>query len=735
MTFKRNYGLEENLPTTGDPARTQADPLGFWPSVLHTATVTSSAYTPWGFAQDLANADAEQSYRLKRDYGIDLSTLNNGDVPVPGFNVRTDDSFVKAMQATGYQSTEDDESRTQAVLDKTFQEQFGASEENIRKLQQENPGAGIKTRQEMTQDIYDKMQVKLQEEQGPHTTLGDLGSFVGGVAATFNPWRDPVSAALNITGFGAAGFGKTALARIGSAAGFNFGASLFNQVTGTDENLRMFGLDPTIGDAVRNAALAAAIPTALVAGGELLRGFAARRMRLERERAPPPPPPPPATETAPAVTPEAFVGPIPESRPYQSARGVDAVLARFPQPLIRARVIKGISAVERQDHYGSSVLDMLPPTIDKNKFLAPLSTLTTPIRERLQAVDRTLSQPVAELNDAWRTHTASLTLDQAARQLDPEVFGIMDRLTARVNALKETQQRLAGERPPVGEIPGKGPVAPPQPPAGPGVLDTRSVTEALIAQKVSQLAKATPKQAEKLRQQIQDIQDIATPGMTDAIKAVKAHEPLVAEALARAQGRWELSTEHRAALTEAVDKAIGRIGPVSRVDLLRVSPATEMIGRTKTAEYLFGLPQQPGRANKLDLSQLQRADANPHETTGRLGVNPETYVKELQSPLATPRKEGETITDVAKRVQTEQRKVLDNDLVKLEGLVTRWLADAEDPVKAGQGITINGENINVHFGSDVGDIFGTGKNYTVKEALQELQESKIFTEKAMSCRI
>ena len=457
-----------------------------------------------------------------------------------------------------------------------FASRLDEYDKRVDELRKQYPQLGLRTSREMWETV--KAQAKEAENRAYNdrrTLGGEVGSFLGGAAASMNPNTDP----LNFLTLGVGGIGRSIATRIAGQAGAQGLIEGVNQITGVQEQRRLLGLEYGIGDAVSRVAGAAIGGAALQGVGEgvafgLRRWFksspidAAPKPTPEVLNRPPlpdtsvvPPHAIPADENLAAAkltrAPETYVDYLHEQSPLSVTRGG------------RARTVLDLDYMTtRLEDWNGELPWRVPPKTDTAVTL-PQSDFIAPDMQRF--ADR------AQVNDL-------------ARRIDPETFNKYDALAQRKETYNRWLQELGEKRDADLQ-------------ARIDELDTRIYA---LAEKADA---ATGKRAAKVRKDIQALQaekeafiaDAAasgkeTPDMARVRRALMKDDekmrdlaPLVSRAYARANQKWANTDADRKAVLDMirqgrrelpVDETMSRvIDNVSEMTLLDRAPILRQVDK------------------------------------------------------------------------------------------------------------------------------------------------------------
>lgn len=165
------------------------------------------------------------------------------------------DTFVYKNAARFYQGAGDENSANR----------LREYDRRIDELRKQYPDLALKSSREMYEQVVRKGRDAEDKLNNQRRTFGGvIGEFMGGGAASMNPRTDP----LNALTMGVGGLGKTAVARIASETGAQGVIESLNQVTGVQEQREAMGLTNGLTDAVSRVAMTAGAGGTLQALGE-----------------------------------------------------------------------------------------------------------------------------------------------------------------------------------------------------------------------------------------------------------------------------------------------------------------------------------------------------------------------------------------------------------------------------------------------------------------------------------
>lgn len=290
--------------------------------------------------------------------------------------------------------------------------QVEARDARIREISKEHPDLALQDYKTLFGEVQKRAQMAEQKWGRSNTTLpGAVAGFVGGAVAGIAPETDPINALT----LGIGGAGKTIAARIATQAGGQGVVEAFDQLTGVQENRRLLGLSHGFTEGAASVAGAVVGGAALQGAGEAL-GAAARRAakRWFRDTPGDPAPPPPVEPARPVTLPDpnarqsAFDFSDPAYKELATGTQMDLPLHIPEQPygpsrLANLRAWQDFEVVNRQleDFNGPAPVDVRPYIAADPRGLPETSSV-----------------------------------EDLARQIDPEAFRLYDPLVAEAEALR-----------------------------------------------------------------------------------------------------------------------------------------------------------------------------------------------------------------------------------------------------------------------------------------------------------
>ena len=557
-----DYVTADEITTGGGPPA-----LGFFPAIAAGFQYQSMIRNMYGFEEEFRDIEDEQISKIQ-EAGFDLAPLDASpggirlrDV-VPGVfgssgmtTYRPYTEFQRASYAADtYQSTNDDEGRTQARLRARATRLLEERNKIIAQAAEARPDLGIMS--------YDAMRAEVmrrgKEAAGYAETRGSFAANLGGFLGEMGGWMDIRTNPLAVPSLAAGGVGRSSAMRILSQFGFNAGIETVEQLSGVRENMQWFGLNPTVMDSVLQIALSGALPAGLQTLGEGLAGTAGRaamnrprptmpyRKRLERWRVTPGEGQPQYEHP---IGPEMPYGPPPRpERGFPMVGTAEEVVIQqlHLTPMQATRFgIDADHAARGADVWGTTPGDLLPPT-------RRLGTATSVIPDFRSWQGPGMDDFKPELPATWQSTARGhdFSIDEVARAMDPEPFHVIERLGAQI---KEVKAQLASAAKVAKEITSAGRFGRPE-------------IEALLREAQLALGRAkSPAGRLKAEKAIAEIEALragsgAVPtrlqidALADKLAKLQAKQreafPVAERAVAHAEGRWELADSDRDAFAQ-----------------------------------------------------------------------------------------------------------------------------------------------------------------------------------------
>ena len=374
--------------------------LGFQDAFMASWDVQTKVNSLYGL--EVAFRDVEQRQRKRlRDAGLEPPESIGGADDAPYINTR------RYLEAARSIVDGDGQFNDELVL---------YADERLKKMQTEHPELGIKTYAEMFKDVQDQAREALRRDSLSTTTMGAVGGFIGGAAASLNPETDP----LNFLTLPAGG-GSTILRRIAVQGAAQMGVEGLNIGLAPDTPRLVTGRDQTTGEIAARIGLAGV-------GGAGAQGFMeggaalARRMITgkwfndlpvdalpTREPAPPRPEPVQLGERLPPDRP--FVD-YPDFEAFARSQGYNLENPYGPSRQAALRHADDVAYVSQQ-------LD---------RWDGPQAHAVAARTDTALPVD---VEPGVRYDGAYQRYIDRLeTTDDIARRLDPDVFRVYDKLEA-----------------------------------------------------------------------------------------------------------------------------------------------------------------------------------------------------------------------------------------------------------------------------------------------------------------
>jgi hypothetical protein len=634
--------------------------LGFLEELVNSFNEATLVNSQFGAEKAFHDEENENIYRIRQAGGTAPDPL--GALPIQD----------RPYNPVGFRYKPYTESWRRATVNQGVDPQLAERNADLTKLQQKYPNAGILTYDQIMGTIRDRA-AKIERRAGRDaTTMGDVGWFIGGAAGGVDPRVNPV----NFLTLPLGGFGKSIASRIITQAGGQGIAEAISQYTGVRENQQFLtGHLPT----GRESAAQIALATAAGAGGQALGeglGFLGRKWfrNVPNDPAPPVPPrpAPPPPVTTPAAAAAAQAAPVARVARHEPTLSVQAE-ARITQA-VKETLGTGRANVRTARADFAYVRDALDRWDGPEPWRIPPNTST-----RIWNAADTQGIHV-------KVQGAGRTVDDIAREIDPETFRVYDNMQERKVTLRDhlaktvaaRQAELAKETEPL-----QAEIA--------SIKDKLSrATKRNIKKLTPRLAEAEAKYAEAIKAQHERAvapiskEDLGklTPDperngfVTPEGKLLSAHEvdaavtrheiqqsdfrmrdlaPAVSRAYARAQGSWAASQ----ALQADIDRMF------------------KQGGRTLTQTEKHAI-----REASIGLNEWDKYFA-PSEKI--------EVVPELAAKVETQVKEGADAADVVTHVTKEREKVAQESYDALAADATKILADANAIPQVDAAISFRGK--------------------------------------------
>lgn len=409
----------------------------------------------------------------------------------------------------------------------------------VSELQKRYPELRLRT----SRDMWDETKTKAQEYERRSSTArntwgGTAGEIVGGMVGAFNPESDPWN--LLTAPFGAAG--RTILTRTLGQGAVQGVIETVNQITGVQEERKLLGLDSGFADALTRIGGAAAGGAALQGVGEAL-GWGARRFFRNAPADPVPTTPVPVRQPDPAEI--AVARQVPEGViPVDEAIGAAVLRERSLSYMDYLREVSPFGTSRIGKHHTTLELDYVTNRLnDWNAGEFPFNigpktdTFSTLSRSDYTAPTPTIFERVAD----------TTAIDDMARRIDPATFRIYDKYAADSQSYRKW------------------------------IEDNKAPRDALVENKLRQIddaiydlqekqARSGAMKSKKYGQQIADLRQQREAAKAEMVKedtletaqirrAIMRNDekmrdlaPAVSRAYARARGKWDNTSEDRAAI-------------------------------------------------------------------------------------------------------------------------------------------------------------------------------------------
>lgn len=387
-----------------------------WASGWETQVRTSAQDGMWAAYADEEDAQLEAMRKAGIEnmprIGLDMWAVNEA------MNIGPDDDFFRYKEASRYYYGSGDE-RSAARM-----QEYDARIEELRK---QYPDLSLRTGREMYEEVIRKGRGAEKRMQSERRTFGGaVGEFVGGGVASLNPRTD----GLNALTLGVGGIGKTAVARIATEAGAQGAIEALNQVTGVQEQREMMGLSSGFGDAVSRVAGTALIGGVVQSAGEGL-VYAGKRWfgSSKTDIAPPPPEPYKPDPNEPLLL---------EYKPpeWEGQAAWEADIKEYQEQLIRD-LMSGTrdytDDIIPMANYGKTRQGAARARIDIDYMARQLDNWDGELPYQVKPRSMTaLPNEVRGINmPEVRIDTPGATLDAIAREIDPKLFSVFDKLADR----------------------------------------------------------------------------------------------------------------------------------------------------------------------------------------------------------------------------------------------------------------------------------------------------------------
>lgn len=665
--------------------------LGFLDSLENSYKQTALYYSQFGAEQALREAEAENLYRIRKVGGQPPSALGfeliGSGLPDIGLLTAPGGGGVGQYlaghvpyteylrQATSY--TDEQARRGIPKGGQLMQER----NDQLRELQTKYPDAGIQTYDEMLDGIKANLAHMRRLDAHDTSAPGTLGWLAGQMAGGIDPRVNPV----NFMTLPVGGVGKSALTRILTQGAGQGAAEAVAQFTGTRENQRILGGNPTIGESIGQIAAQAAMGGAIQGAGEIVAkgaGFLGRKWFRHAPNDPAIPPPkvePRTPSSAARLSGQGVIEPPTGLAAEADARITQAVretvgLGRNADRVSRA----DFQAVREQlDRMGGPMPWEVPPTAHTRIYMPGEQTV----------------------RNAPTPASPGETVDEIARRIDPETFRQYDRL----NEIK-TEQRskaIAAGISKTEQLIGR---------LGPIDTEIRATEAKLAGAGKRALKRLQPKLAELKAQREALVEaGAAQVHVQEADYRMRDLAPAVSRAYARARDRWKLQDEQRADVERMMHEGV------------------QSFERMRT--FATG---KPNVANTIADEEFGRLIGPPR--------SPLESIPELQSSIAQPVPAGKDAIDEVKRVQTEQLKTADAGIDAFRQSVKKLL---EPPAKPAAGKVVEPATIQLPGMSRALPLDGmpirilredgSEHELTIRQMLEEIEEDNTLLRAVSTC--
>ncbi len=384
---------------------TRGKSVGFLEAFDASFQAQTKAAAMFGIQEAMRNLDDEQRNAMRKA----------GLEDVPSLSTRADDPL-RAFTDLGYDYLDAARFFENGGTPEMAQ-RINEYDAKIADIRKRYPDLNLRTANEM----WHTVRSQAQDAEAKASTMrakdwgGPVGSFLGGIAGSFNPNTDPLNLATAPIGGG----GATIAGRVALQAGVQGVTEAANQVLGVQEQRQLLGLDSGFADAATRIG-GAAIGGAFVQGlGEAV-GFGARKL-FKRSVTPIDPPPkvlPKAPERLPVTAPEVAQPGIPDKVEVAAAK-----LQAFPDTF---------------DEYVHAVSPTSTTRIGKARTNIDMADVSTQLTdwagpapwELKPKTDTAAIKPLTDFNAAppMTTVVRDANIDALARRADPEVTSKYDQL-------------------------------------------------------------------------------------------------------------------------------------------------------------------------------------------------------------------------------------------------------------------------------------------------------------------
>lgn len=399
--------------TNNDFVNTPEDTISFGPRVGF-QEANSTAYK--AVAYETINRAAEGITDMYYQQNKKLRDL--GEMSIPDINFMMGDGHVNPRDLLAVYSGADPFYQTQEEFDAGMK-RVQAYDEQIAKLREKYPDAGLRTTQEIVdQHKRDAQESARQNAEQRRTFAGSVGAFVGELGAGVDPRYN----LFNFLTLGASGGGKTVLTRVAGEGAVQGLVETGNELMGSRSTRGMLGLDDSLSGSLTRIGSAAVGGALIRGGGEALgAGFkAGRRWFSDMPHDPAPPPPKPEADfTVDSAGRASINNPTPEEMHALRKATLDHLDPQLSRTRVGAsRVISDLEdATTKLNEWGGDFPAQLKPRMD------------TAIPGEVDGV---------RFSDDITTRAAlgQLTPDELARRADPDLFRMYDELAAKTDKLR-----------------------------------------------------------------------------------------------------------------------------------------------------------------------------------------------------------------------------------------------------------------------------------------------------------
>lgn len=398
----------------------------------------------------------------------------------------------------------------------------GTRNDELRKLQQQFPNAGIRTYDEMFDTVKQKaLAAERTRTMNPTTFMGSIGGFIGDVIGGVDLRVNPIAFA----SLPAGGGGKSIITRAATEAGVQGVVEAFNQFTGVREQRDILGLEQNTTSSIVGAVVGGA---AIQGVGEAVRlGFRGIKNKWFRNIPGDPAPP------MPEVIKNTKGASVKTAAVTEEPKGLEVPQLYERSPLAASR----LGTARAMDDMASAHMELSSWSGPAPWELTPPTSTALP-----RDIDLSGGSPVRALSEGE-------TLDEIARRVDPDAFRAYDKLVKQkaahsniVQTFHQAEMKANAER-----------------------IDNE------IAQLRSQ--KATPEIEQRIAaleaQKSEPIPVSVEPGDVSKARAaqiatdtrIEKLTPTIERAYARAQNKWNLYEGQRAQIREMIKSGGSTLPP------------------------------------------------------------------------------------------------------------------------------------------------------------------------------